>query len=43
MGAPCHIKYKYSPDYKAIYNDIILYFIAQMMTGLKILEDLQNK
>ncbi len=43
MGIPYYTYYESSLSYKAIYNYVIFYFTTLMMTGLKILEDLENK
>ncbi len=43
MGVPHRTKYEFSLGHKAIYNCIISYFIALMMTSLNVLEDPKNK
>ncbi len=43
MGVLCCTTYESSPSYKAVYNYIIPYLIALMMTGPEVSEDLENK
>lgn len=40
LGVLYFIKFKSSPKHKTIFNYIILYFIALMMTNLKFLKNL---
>ncbi len=42
-GVPCRTKYESSPSHKVVYNYVMPYFIALMMTGSEVLEDSENK
>ena len=42
-GVLHHTKYKSNPGHKAIYNTIILYLVALMMTGPELSKDPENK
>lgn len=42
LSVPCHTKYEFSLDYKAVYNYAIPYFTVLMIISSKILEDLKN-
>ncbi len=42
-GVPCYTKYESSPGYKAIYNCVMSYLTALMMTGLEVSEDPENE
>lgn len=43
LGVSCHIKYQFSPTYKAIYNNTIPNFILVMITGLEVLNNFENE
>ncbi len=42
-GIPHRTKYESSPDHKAVYNCVIPYLTALMMTGPEVSEDPENK
>ncbi len=42
-GVPRRTKYKSSTGHKAVYNYVMPYFIALMMTGLEVSEDPKNE
>ncbi len=43
IGVPRHTKYESSPGHKAVYNCVMPYLTVLMMTGLEVLEDLENE
>ena len=43
MGVPRFTKYKSNPEYKAVYNSAMPYFMALMMTGPEFSEDPENE
>ncbi len=43
MGIPCRTKYESSPGHKAVYNCVMPYLTALMMTGPEVLEDPKNE
>ena len=42
-GVPRRTRYKSNPGHKAVYNCVIQYFMALMMTGLEFFEDPENE
>ncbi len=41
-GVPCRTKYEFSLVHKTVYNCVMPYLIALMMTGPEVSEDLEN-
>ncbi len=43
MGVPRRTKYEFSPGHKAVYNYVMPYLTALMMTSPEVLEDPENE